>query len=75
MAGITLAQAESSLALWLTAEEKVASGQEYEIGNRRLRRADLEEIRKTIDYWDSKCQKLARSGGTGRMRVQNATPL
>ena len=40
MAGITLAQAEAQLALWLTASEKVAKGQSYTIGDRSLTRAD-----------------------------------
>lgn len=64
MAGITLAQAEAKLTLWLAAEEKVAANQSYEIevnGTRRvLRRADLAEIRKTIDYWNSKVVAASR---------------
>ena len=64
MAGITLAQAEAKLTLWLAAEEKVAAGQSYEIeadgGRRVLRRADLAEIRKTIDYWNGMVARLGR---------------
>ncbi len=71
---ITLSDAEAKLATWLAAEDAIATGQEYEIGPRRLKRADLEFVRETVEYWDTKCQKLSRSNGTGRMRVQQAVP-
>lgn len=70
MAGITLAQAEAKLQLWMDAEDKVASGQSYTINNRSLTRADLTSIRDTIDYWERKVQRLGRGG----MRVQLAVP-
>ena len=41
MAGITKEQAEAKLQTWMEAEEKIASGQGYSIGDRRLTRADL----------------------------------
>lgn len=67
MAGITLADAESKLAQYQSAEEKVLIGQSYEIAGRSLRRADLAEIRRGIDYWDKKVQELsARASGRGR---------
>jgi len=61
MAGITREQAESKLSAYLAAEEAVLSGQEYMIGTRRLRRADLEQIREGIKYWDDKVKELAAS--------------
>jgi len=76
MAGITLAQAEAKLTLWMDAEDKIAQGQEYTIsaGNhmRKLVRADLPEVRKTIDYWQSKVVELSR-GGSG-IRIRGGTP-
>lgn len=64
MAGITLAQAEAKLALWMEAEERVAGGQSYAIdvdGSRReLRRADLAEIAKRIEYWNGKVAAYSR---------------
>ena len=75
MAGITLAQAEAQLTTWLTAMEKVASGQEYEIGNRKMTRANLAEIRETIEYWDSKVQQLDRNSGSGGLRVRPVVPV
>jgi len=70
MAGITLAQAETKLTLWLTAEDAVATGQSYSIAGRSLSRADLGSIRETIDYWEAKVQKLTR-GGIG---IKGGTP-
>lgn len=66
MAGITLAQAEAQLALWLAASSAVAAGQEYEIdtgtGRRKLKRTDAAEVRMQLDYWDSKVKQLTASG-------------
>jgi hypothetical protein len=76
MAGITLAQAEAQLALWLTASEKVAKGQSYTIGDRSLTRADAGRIQSMIDFWDKKCQELAGSTNTARkITVYGATPV
>lgn len=64
MAGITLADAEAKLALWMAAEEKVAAGQSYTIevdGSRReLQRADLGMIGKRIEYWNGLVARLSR---------------
>ena len=61
MAGITLAQAEAQLALYLAAEEKVLAGQSYEIAGRKLilvfldsagklnRIADAERVRRWVE--------------------------
>jgi len=62
MAGITLAQAKAKLATWLDAEDRVAAGQSYTISGRSLTRADLSQIRETIDYWESKVLRLSRGG-------------
>ncbi len=48
---ITLQTAEAHLDLWLKANEAVASGQSYSIGNRTLTRADVNHIRNEINYW------------------------
>lgn len=72
MAGITLAQAEAKLTLWMSAEDKVAAGQEYAIGARRLKRADLAEVRQQVQFWDAKVKELSR--GTTGMRVRGGTP-
>ncbi len=71
MAGITLAQAEAKLQTWLDAEDAVATGQEYSVAGRRLSRANLSEIRATIDYWEKKVQRLSAGG----IRVRGVTPI
>jgi hypothetical protein len=63
MAGYTQADAQTMLDAWLAAEVKVASGQEYSIGSRRLRRADLAEIGERITFWRAEVERLANGGG------------
>ncbi len=74
MAGITLAQAEAKLALWMAAEDALATSQSYEIdveGNRRqLTRADLKTVSAMIDKWNARV--IALSGrSSGRSRTRN----
>jgi len=74
MAGITLVDAEAKLAVWLAAEEALATSQSYEIefeGNRRsLTRANLSEVAKRIDYWNGWVNRLtAQATGRGRSRT------
>lgn len=71
MAGITLTEAEAQLATWLAANTAVASGQEYSIGTRALKRADAAEIREQIKYWDQHVNRLSRGG----IRVVGVTPV
>jgi hypothetical protein len=75
MAGIDLATAQTHLDMWLAAEQKVASGQSYAIGNRQFRRADLAEIRDSITYWDGMVQSLTSNNGQRGIRVMGAVPL
>lgn len=70
MAGITLAQADAQLALYLAAEAKVLTGQSYEIAGRKLTRANLEEIRNGVAIWNARVVTLsAASSGRGRART------
>lgn len=59
MLGITLAAALARLDAYLAAELAVLSGQEYEIAGRRLRRADLREIRAGVAHWNRQVQSLS----------------
>ena len=69
MAGITLAQAEAQLSLWLTASERVAAKQSYSINGRSLTLADLSDINDQIKFWDGKVKTLSRAAsGRGRVR-------
>lgn len=74
MAGITLEQAEAKLQTWMEAEEKIATGQGYSIGDRRLTRADLYTVRGEIDYWNNKIKELEREATCGRNRVYRIVP-
>lgn len=49
----TRAQKKEQIAAWNKALLACSGGQEYTIGSRRLRRADLPEIRKTLEWLDS----------------------
>jgi len=68
MAGITLAQAEAQLALWIAASTAVAANQSYSIGARSLTRVDAKEIRENIDYWQNWVQQLTPVTGNSRTR-------
>jgi len=56
---------------WVEAERAVMSGQEYRIGTRLLRRASLDEIRRSVKYWRGEIDRLE---GVSRMRVQQVIP-
>ena len=69
MAGITLEFAQQRLDAYLAAEEAALAGKSYTIGTRAFTRQDLSEIRKGIESWNTRVQRLA-SGRTGvRLRV------
>lgn len=69
MAGITLAQAQAQLDLWIAASSAVAASQSYSIAGRSLSRVDAGEIREQITYWNSQVERLTRaSSGYRRTR-------
>lgn len=74
MAGIDLTTAQTMLDAWIAAEQAVAKGQEYTIGNRRMRRADLSEIRNSVTFWNGEVQRLSANNGQPGIRVRGATP-
>lgn len=59
-----MTQAADMLALYIQAESAVLSGQEFTLGDRRLRRADLVEIRAGRREWQAKVNaEQARAAG------------
>ncbi len=72
MAGITLAQAEAQLAVWLEASIKIAGGQSYRIGDRQLQRADLDQVNRQIQFWQKQVERLGGDSAAG-IRVGVAT--
>lgn len=73
MSGITLAQAQAQLDLWVAADAAVAAGQSYSIGGRSLTRVNAAEITNKIDYWMRRVAEIQR-GGAGRVRVRYGVP-
>lgn len=74
--GITVAEAKTALAAWLTADAALASGaQSTRISTggteRQLTRADAAEIRRNIEFWDTKVRQLA---GGNTIRVYGVIP-
>lgn len=70
MAGITLETARRHLDEWLEAEMAVTGAQSYTIGSRTMTKANLGEIRKSIDYWNKKVvelENMAKRGGRNRI--------
>jgi hypothetical protein len=66
MAGITLATAQAQLDAYLAAEAAILSGQDYQIGNRRLMRADLAKVQAGIALWNQRVQDLTARQRRGR---------
>ncbi len=75
MGGLTLAQAEQHLSEWLTADTAVAKGQAYSIGGRTLTRANANEIRENIKFWQSMVDKQERQSQTGGIRHRGGVAL
>lgn len=54
---------KSRLDLYLEAERKILSGQEYTIGSRRLVRADLHEVRAVIENLSDQIESMESPQG------------
>lgn len=66
-----IAKIEERLVEYYKAEKAVTTGQEYSIGNRSLKRADLSEINDMIIKLNSQLS-AARRGG--KIRMQRVVP-
>ena len=72
MSWISIEEAHSTLRMWLDAERAVATGQSYKIGTRSLTRANLADIRESIQFWRREIARLeAKHSGA---RVFRAVP-
>jgi hypothetical protein len=56
---------QQKLNTWLAAEESIATGQSYQIGTRMLTRADLDAVRKEMEYWAGKLAEAESEETTG----------
>ena len=69
---ISIEEARTTLRMWIEAERAVATGQSYRIGTRSLTRANLADIRESIQFWRREIAKL-EAKHTGA-RVFRAVP-
>lgn len=62
--------------MYYQAEEAILSGaQSYSMGSRNLTRANLAEVRSTIEYLIKQIEvEEARAKGKGKMRVMGGVP-
>ena len=67
-----LQRAERRLNLYYRAEEAILTGQEYTIGSKRLRRADLSDVQDMIKTLEKEVEYLSRGG---KNKVIRAVPL
>ena len=72
MSWISIDEARTTLQMWLDAERAVATGQSYKIGTRSLTRANLADIRESIQVWRREIDRL-EAKHTGA-RVFRAVP-
>lgn len=71
----SLETAKKHLEAWLEAELAVCTGQSYQIGSRKLDRANLYQIREQIKYWKKEVEKLELAERKkGKVRVMRAVP-
>lgn len=60
-----LERAKKRLSLYYKAEEAILTGQEYTLGSKRLRRADLADVQAMIKKLEKEVQSL-KAGGKNR---------
>ena len=58
---LTTSQAQQQLDAWIAADAAVATGQSYTIGQRSLTRADVDQIRQQIQYWQATVDRLTQA--------------
>jgi hypothetical protein len=75
MADTRLDHAKTRLEAYYAAELATLLGQEYKIGNRSMKKADLPEIRAAIKELENYVQELESiTAGKGRNRVVGVIP-
>ena len=58
--GITLEAAQKHLEEWMEAELEITTHQSYRIEDRTLTLADLDQVRRMIEYWEQKVLRRCR---------------
>lgn len=67
------ATAQTNLDAWIAADAAIAVGKAYTIGNRQLTRADAQEVRSQLTYWQRIVNQFAsRAAGAKNPGVRVA---
>ena len=75
MSGITLEVAKEMFDAAKKAYLAACTAQEYKIGSRSKRAAELRDLRNDMDYWDKKVKELeALSAGGSRRKTFQIVP-
>jgi len=69
MSFFTIAELDEQIAAYKAALKAVAINQEYSVGGRRFTRADLPEIRKTLEWLWSERSRIANGMAPGLQGV------
>lgn len=78
MAAFSLAQAQAAFDAYAAAELAFASGaQEYSVGGRAFKRAQLSELHNIVVYYQNMVDRLTRdqNNGTPGIRIRRVIPL
>ncbi|RCX20890.1 hypothetical protein DFR58_10192 [Anaerobacterium chartisolvens] len=67
----TLEEAKAHLKVWLEAEIAVATVQSYQMGSKRLDKADLAQIREQVKFWKNEIREIQNRG---KRKVFRITP-
>lgn len=67
----TLEEAKAHLKVWLEAEIAVATVQSYQMGSKRLDKADLAQIREQVKFWKNEMREIQNGG---KRKVFRITP-
>lgn len=74
MAAFTVQQLRARLDVYVAAEAKILGGQSYQIGDRRLQRADLAEVRAEIRQLSQQIETLEAAAVSGTRRRKYVIP-
>ena len=73
--GISLDEAQDHLEEWMTADMEITTHQSYRLRDQTLTMADLNAVRKQIEYWEKKvAELLSKQNGGPRNRVYRVVP-
>lgn len=69
MSGLTVAEAQIQLDLWLAASRALATSKSYQIGTRQLTRANWKEVQDAISFF----LNIIRNGGVSATGTSGTT--